>query len=225
VALSHYTLPINIENLHMIKHYSLLALQKAINHALRLDPDTPPKLQSLDQKVIEIIISPLNVYFFMRFHNSEIELLDNYQGEPDTVIHSSPLGLIRLSLLPVSNVRSLFHDQIKITGDTELGQAVKQLFDEIDIDWEGHLAHFTGDVVAHQVGRFVKRGKAFQTRLKSSLKHNVSEYIQEEAKLTPPQEALEDFMNDIDALVLRVERLEAQINQDLTSDLINHETP
>ncbi|MDF1677894.1 MAG: SCP2 sterol-binding domain-containing protein [Legionellaceae bacterium] len=197
----------------MIKHYSLITLQKAINRALALDTSFPQKMKPLHGKVLEIIISPLNVYFFMRFNHDTIELLANYAAEPDTVIHSSPLGLIRLSLLPASKVRSLFNDQIKITGDTEFGQAVKQLFDSVDIDWEGHLAHFTGDVVAHQIGRFVRRGKRFKQSLKASIKHNVSEYIQEEAYITPPREALEDFMNDIDALVLRVERLTAHINQ------------
>ncbi|MCK1850929.1 YihY/virulence factor BrkB family protein, partial [Legionella pneumophila] len=33
---------------------------------------------------------------------------------------------------------------------------------EIDIDWEGHLAHFTGDVVAHQIGSFVRKGLEFK---------------------------------------------------------------
>ncbi len=204
----------------MIKHYSLAALQKAMNHALALDPTTPQKIKALEHKVLEVIISPLEVRFFMQFTAHQINLLADYPSAPDTVIRSSPLGLIRLSLLPASKVRSLFNEQIKMSGDTEFGQAVKHLFDDIDIDWEGHLAHFTGDVVAHQVGRFVRRGRSFKQTLKASLKHNVSDYLQEEAGLTPPREALEDFMNDIDALALRVERLTAHINQELT----DHET-
>ena len=44
-----------------------------------------------------------------------------------------------------------------MTGDVELGQQVKTLFDEIDIDWEGHLARFTGDVVAFQVGSLFRQ--------------------------------------------------------------------
>jgi ubiquinone biosynthesis accessory factor UbiJ len=204
----------------MIKHYSLTALQKAMHHALALDPATAPQIKALDGKVLKIIINPLDVCFFMQFTENTIALLAEYADEPDTVIQSSPLGLIRLSLLPASSVRSLFNDRIKITGDTAFGQQVKQLFDGIDIDWEGHLAHFTGDVVAHQIGRFVRGGKRFKQSIETSLKHNMGEYIQEEACLTPPREALEDFMNDIDALALRVERLAAHINQHIAA----HET-
>ena len=144
----------------MIKQYSLLALQKAINHGLALDPTTPQKILALHGKILEIIVSPLEVHFYMHFSHTQIELLAKTpeQKKPNTTIHSSPLGLIRLSLLPASNVRSLFHENIRIIGDIELGQQVKQLFDGLDIDWEGHLAHFTGDVVAHQLGRFARGG-------------------------------------------------------------------
>ncbi|MDX2345945.1 MAG: SCP2 sterol-binding domain-containing protein [Legionella sp.] len=197
----------------MIKQYSLSALQKAINHALALDPATIKKIKPLNHKTIKIIIKPLNTCFFMRFTEHSIELLADYHGEPNTTIQSSPLGLIRLSLLPASKVRSLFNDQVKMTGDTELGQAVKHLFDGIDIDWEAHLAHFTGDVVAHQLGRFVTRGQRFTQSLTSSFKQNLGEYIQEEVCLSPPREAVEDFMNDVDTLALELERLDAHINQ------------
>ncbi|MCH9755915.1 MAG: SCP2 sterol-binding domain-containing protein [Gammaproteobacteria bacterium] len=204
----------------MLKHYSLSALQKAINHALALDPTTPQKIEALNGKILQMIVSPLDVHFFMCFNRQTIELLADCVDEPNTTIYSSPLGLIRLSLLPASKVRSLFNDQIRMTGDTEFGQAVKQLFDGIDIDWEGHLAHFTGDVVAHQIGRFMRRGKRFKQSLKTSLKQNLGEYVQEEARLSPPREEIEDFMNDIDALALQVERLKAHINQHLAA----HET-
>ncbi len=197
----------------MIKKYTLIALQKAINHALSLDETMPAKMKKLDGKVIELIISPLNAFFFITFADQSLILLSNYDGEPDTIIHSSPIGLIRLSILPTSKVRSLFNDQIKISGNIELGQQLKNLFDEIDIDWEGHLAHFTGDVVAHQIGSLMRRGHAFQQQISSSMFRQLSEYIQEEAGLVPPTEELNDFFQDVDELSLRTERLAAHVNQ------------
>ena len=140
----------------MLKEYSLLALQKAINCALTLDEDMPAKIKPLEGKVLEVVINPLNVCFFLNFHQGCVRLLAYYEGIPDTVIHSNPLGLIRLSLLPASKLRSVFNDNIRISGDVELGQEVKALFDNIEVDWEGHLAHFTGDVVAHQIGSWVR---------------------------------------------------------------------
>ena len=109
----------------MIKKYSLKALQKAINHALALDSTMPDKIGKLHGKVLEIIVAPLGVNFYLRFEEQQLELLDSYEGQPDTIIHSSPLGLIRLSFLPASKARSLFNDKIRLSGDTELGLQVK----------------------------------------------------------------------------------------------------
>ncbi|MGL5742655.1 MAG: ubiquinone biosynthesis accessory factor UbiJ [Legionella sp.] len=205
----------------MLKKYSLKALQIAINQAAKLDESMPEKLQALDNKVLEMIISPLNVNFFILFKNGEIILLDRYDKEADTVIHSNPLGLIRLSLLPASQARSLFNDKIRMTGDTELGQQVKKLFDEMDIDWEGHLAHFTGDVVAHQIGSFVRKGMAMQKQFSESMRQNVTEYLQEELRVVPSKYELEDFFAEVDELSLSVERLQAHINQLLRHYEIN----
>ncbi|QMT58736.1 MULTISPECIES: ubiquinone biosynthesis accessory factor UbiJ [unclassified Legionella] len=197
----------------MLKKYSLKALQIAINKAAKLDEQMPAKLKALDNKTLEIIISPLNVNFFIHFKDGEIVLLDCFDSKADTVIHSNPLGLIRLSLLPASKARSLFNDKIRMTGDTELGQHVKKLFDEMDIDWEGHLAHFTGDVVAHQIGSFVRKGMAFKKKVDDSFHQNVTEYLQEELRVMPTKYELEDFFVEVDELSLSVERLQAHVNQ------------
>lgn len=205
----------------MLKKYSLKALQTAINQALNLDEHMPDKLQTLNEKVIEMVITPLNVNFYIQFQNSHMLLLDQYEGHPDTIIHSNPIGLIRLSLLPASKARSLFNDKIRMSGDIELGQQIKKLFDEIDIDWEGHLAHFTGDVVAHQIGSFIRKGMEFKKQFSNSMQLNVTEYLQEELRVVPSKNELDDFFNDVDELTLSVERLQARVNQ-LMSQNENH---
>ncbi len=197
----------------MLKKYSLKALQLAINQAMSLDEHMPAKLQALNGKVLEMIIAPLEVNFFIHFSEGTMLLLDEYENQVDTVIHSNPIGLIRLSLLPASKARSLFNDKVRISGDIELGQNVKKLFDEMDIDWEGHLAQFTGDVVAHQIGSLVRKGMEFTKHFGESMRHNVTEYLQEELRAVPTRDELDDFFNDIDELSLSVERLQAQINQ------------
>ncbi|CZH28984.1 TPA: hypothetical protein I8Y89_001870 [Legionella pneumophila] len=202
----------------MLKEYSLKALQTAINQAMKLDEQMPQKLQKLDGKTLEMVITPLNVNFYIRFKGSEMQLLHRIDGRPDTIIHSNPIGLIRLSLLPTSKARSLFNDKIRISGDIELGQSVKKLFDEIDIDWEGHLAHFTGDVVAHQIGSFVRKGLEFKNQFSTSMQQNITEFLQEELRICPSRNELEDFFAEVDELVLSVDRLQAHINNLMRDD-------
>lgn len=195
----------------MLKRYSLKALQHALNKALALDEQWPNKTQELHGRVVHLVIAPLDVSFFIRFSDGQLQLLDEYDGEVDTTIRSSPLGLIRLSVLPASKARSLFNDKVRISGDIELGQKIKQLFDGLDIDWEGHLAHFTGDVVAYQVGSLLRKGFSFTQGVGDSMRQNVSEFLQEELSVTPSAEELADFYSDVDQLSLAVERLQARI--------------
>ncbi|HAT6914387.1 TPA: hypothetical protein JAZ40_08890 [Legionella pneumophila] len=202
----------------MLKEYSLKALQTAINQAMKLDEQMPQKIQKLDGKTLEMVITPLNVNFYIRFKGSEMQLLHRIDGRPDTIIHSNPIGLIRLSLLPTSKARSLFNDKIRISGDIELGQSVKKLFDEIDIDWEGHLTHFTGDVVAHQIGSFVRKGLEFKNQFSTSMQQNITEFLQEELRICPSRNELEDFFAEVDELVLSVDRLQAHINNLMSDD-------
>lgn len=205
----------------MIKQYSLLALQKAINYALSLDDTMPDKLAPLHGKLVEIIIAPLDVRFFMAFETQQLHLLTSASRPADTTIRSNPLGLIRLSFLPASKTRSLFNDTVTLSGDTQLGQDIKRLFDSLDIDWEGHLAHFTGDVVAYHAGSLVRKGKQLQAQISHSLRDNLAEYLQEESQMFPPKEEVMDFFHDVDALAMDVERLQAHINRIVTPDEID----
>lgn len=197
----------------MIKSYTLKALQKAINHGLALDESSEHRIKQLQGKKIKIVIKPIDVQFYIHFSETTLELSPELNEEVDTVIESSPIGLIRLSLLPSSKVRSLFNDQIKLTGNTEVGQQVKQLFDELDIDWEGHLAQFTGDVVAHQIGSIFRKGQRVTEKLSDSIQNSMTEFLQEEVRMFPPKEEIQDFYQDVDDLLLGVERIEAKINQ------------
>lgn len=197
----------------MLKDYSLKILQKALNKALQLDTNITEKLQRFAGKIVEVYIIPLNINFFITFVGNEIELSSKHELPADTIISSSPLGLIRLSLLPISKARSIFNKNMSITGDIELGQDLKKLFDSLEIDWEGHLASFTGDVIAYQVGSIFRRGQNAGRNFKKSMQENLSEYLQHEIRIFPSRLEVEDFYNDINDLVLDTDRLAAHLKK------------
>jgi ubiquinone biosynthesis protein UbiJ len=141
----------------MIKDFSLKTLELAINTALKMDTQYIDKLTPLAHHSVELIVMPFQISFFMAFREDHITLSSTQNKPADTIIQSSPMGFIRLSFLPSSKARSLFNDKIRISGNTELGMAIKKLFDGLDLDWEGHIASFTGDIVAHQIGQFVQK--------------------------------------------------------------------
>lgn len=195
----------------MIKELSLRTLEQAIRSALALDEKSSTRLAALDGKTLALVILPLDVRFFIEFAHSSLFIKAHTDHIPDCTIKSSPMGLVRLSLLPASKARSLFNDHIKMEGNAEFGEAVKALFDDLDIDWEGHLAYFTGDVVAHQIGNVVRKGAAFTEHLRNSFKHQFGDFLKEELRVSPGQEELRDFFDDVDIIRADVERLAAKI--------------
>lgn len=197
----------------MIKQYSLNLLTDAANRVLQLDHDIDKKLAPLNGKLIHMILLPLRADFYLSFTDNQIFFLAHASKTPDTHIESSPIGLIRLSLLPASKTRSLFHDGIKISGDVRVGEHVKTLFDTLDLDWETHLAYLTGDVAAYQIGLCVKKISHTLHHAHQSMKTNLTEYLQEEITLLPPAEAIENLFEDIQVLTDDVARLEARITQ------------
>lgn len=195
----------------MLKKVSLQTLQFAINQAIALDSNIPEQLSKLNHKIIEMVVLPLHVHFYICIEEGKINLKSRIEGTPDTIIHSSPMGLIRLSLLPASKMRSLFNDQIRISGNVELGQELKKIFDSMQIDWEGHLAYFTGDVVAHHIGKIFKKGREFGKNYAEGFKRSGKDYLVHELHSVPSKKELETFYSDVDDLRLRTERLSAHI--------------
>lgn len=197
----------------MIRELTLRTLEQAIQSALALDEQSVTRLAALDGKTLALVILPLGVRFFIEFTDHNLFVKPHTSHAPDCTIQSSPMGLVRLSLLPASKARSLFNDEIKMEGDAEFGEAVKALFDDLDIDWEGHLAYFTGDVVAQQIGNVVRKGLSFTEHIKNSLKNQFGDFFKEELRVAPGQEELRDFFDDVDSIRADIERLEAKVAQ------------
>jgi ubiquinone biosynthesis protein UbiJ len=107
----------------------------------------------------------------------------------------------------------MFKGRIRIDGDTESGHRFKQLLATVNIDWEEQLSQYSGDVIAHQLGRFLRHGKEWLQDSRQRLDRNLSEYLQEEIKLLPQQEEVDQFMSDVDALRADTDRLLARFER------------
>ena len=98
---------------------------------------------------------------------------------------------------------------LKIEGDVELANQLRAIFMRVDIDWEEVASKCVGDSLAYQLGVFARRAKNYQLRSVENLRLDVSEYLQEESRITPTKVEIEKFLNDVDELDADIERLEA----------------
>ena len=68
-----------------------------------------------------------------------------------------------------------------------------------------------GDVPAFHAARLAKKFRAFLQGSQKSICDNINEYVHEEAMWLPSREALNDFFNEIDAIRMEVDRMEARM--------------
>lgn len=86
-------------------------------------------------------------------------------------------------------------------------------------DWEEQLSRVIGDVLAHRLSNGL-RGvyKSYKRGIKSFEK-NLTQYLQEEANLLPPREALEDFFQDVQQVHDAVNQCEIKLHKFISTKL------
>ncbi len=205
----------------MLTKSLLTVIEIAINRYIGLDPHTQQRLQQLAGNYITIECTGLATPFIFQLQltNDKIRVLpDDPTVVPTTYIKGTPLALCRLGILSTDN--GIVNQDIEISGDIELGQTIKTIFDNMDIDWEGHLANGIGDVAAHAVGNAARRIKRAVKHTVRTTRANVSEYVTEEIRITPTHIELTDFLTDVDnvrddtaRLIARITHLENQLQE------------
>jgi len=198
------------------------SIEMAVNRVLQLDEDTLARLQRLQGKVIAIEIRGLDVSLYLMPGPDKLSIYGRFEGEPDTVLRGTPVALMRMGLVKHAG-DVLFAGDVEISGDVELGQQFSEILDALDIDWEEHLSHFTGDLVAHKLGNVVRSALSWGQQTVDTLGQDVAEYFQEENEALPNGDEVENYISQVDVLRSDVDRMEARV-QRLENHLKNKQT-
>jgi len=189
-----------------------LALESAVNGFLQLDPDTVARLQGLQGKVVAVELRGLDITLYLIPAVDRLNVFTDFDGEPDTVLSGTPLGLARMGLAKHTG-DAFFEGDVKISGDVELGQQFQAILDGLDMDWEEHLSRITGDVVAHRVGDLVRGALRWGQQAADTLGRDAAEYLQEESSDLPNRIEMDNFLADVDTLRNDVERMQARVSR------------
>jgi len=187
-----------------------LALESAINTALKFDPGTRQSLIPLTGKVLRI-----------KTHQPKLELSLNVIGD-QLFINAHPCGeyttlvegrLLELFSLIISPGPSLAKSGVTVGGQISLLANYQQILSTLDIDWEDALSSALGEVPAHQLGNrlrglfnwLIPRVKSFPSFL--------SEFLTEELRAIPASTELEQFTVNVTTLRQDADRLEARLQK------------
>lgn len=200
----------------MLMSFLLSTAEKFLNQFLHLDPETPNRLAALNNKIVAIKSPSIKQTVYFQFTQTKIKLLAYYDGMVDVVLEGTPFDFLRLNFAG-STSSALFASDITMSGDIDAAEKFKLLFARLDIDWEEQLSRITGDIVAHQVGNFVRALCIWARQATDTVQQDITEYLQEEANLLPTRIELEDFFAEVDTLRNDVERLAMKMERLLHS--------
>jgi len=188
------------------------AIETALNQYIALDPQGLELFRKIQGKVIAIELSGLNMTLFFIPSHDQIHVMSNFDGDVDARLRGAPASLLRMGLSTHAESQ-LFSGDIEISGDTELAQSFQQALDQLDIDWEEHLSHITGDVIAHQIGRGIREMMQWGQQAQDSFVQDSAEYLVEESNLVPTVREVEQFNRSVDNVRNDIERLQARIQR------------
>jgi ubiquinone biosynthesis protein UbiJ len=198
----------------MLPLIATATLEKALNRCLKLDPESLAKVIALEGRVIALQIDGLGQMLFLVPTVTGLRVQSVFEGEPDVTIKGGPFSLARMGLS--ERPTEVFGNGVEMSGDAHLGRKIQHILDGLNLDWEEQLSHFTGDVIAHQVGNTMRELFAWGRKSSDTLGRDVAEYFQEEsrdlvvrAELNPFLDAVDTLRSDVDRLAQRIERLQS----------------
>ena len=192
----------------MLTSASCAALEKAINSSLSLDPTTQNKLAAYAGKIIRIACTKPEIIFYMRI-DSSIRILQYCEDTVDAGIEGPSHEW--LALLAADDAASaLINGKLKMQGDSSLFLELKTIAAQIDLDWEGYIARFIGDVPAHFAGKAASSLMGLGQQARQTLLRTVDNFLHEEARILPTRIECENLYTQLRDLEMHIDRLEAK---------------
>ena len=89
----------------------------------------------------------------------------------------------------------------------------RKIVGDLDIDWEAPIVNAIGPVFGHQLAEVIRAITRTSGTTHRRMKRQLSEFILEEGRLSPPKPELDSFFTAVDDLVLRTDRIESRLKR------------
>jgi ubiquinone biosynthesis protein UbiJ len=188
---------------------TLAALEAVLNRALALSPHSLAELSRLEDDVFALHCTTPQVSFYLHPGAQGIRLTGFHHGPVTTSIKGAAGDFTELASSK-DPTATLINGGLELEGDSAPLIELQHILADLDIDWEAPLVNSLGDVAGHQLAEALRSTFAWGKQASASLTRQLQEFIQEEARLSPPRLELEDFYRDVQDLGLRVDRLQSR---------------
>lgn len=187
-------------------------LEAAINKLSSLDPTFNERSQKLLGRRLMVEIEELKVPLTFVVTEQKINVLSGKNEPADCSIKTSFAALKELKD-PNQITKLIKEGQLQLEGDLHLAQQVSELAKQTNIDWEEHMSQYLGDGLAHKVvSRFKNFGQVLAEKNRD-FADIFTELAQDEVKVTPHPEEVQQFSDKVSQTRSKVDKLAARVQE------------
>ena len=192
---------------------ALAGAEQALNQAIALAPHSHQELDAVSGTLLGVEVTTLDLTVYIEMvRGTEVRLMAHCEQDTDAFVRGTleDFAALASSCDPAA---TLINSGIELEGSSASLITLHQVIARMEIDWEAPLVDLLGDVAGHQIANGLRRFFRWGEGARASLKRQVSEYLLEEGRLTPPKAELEHFYDAVQSVAMRVERAQSQVEK------------
>jgi ubiquinone biosynthesis protein UbiJ len=190
-----------------------LAIEAVIAKAVELSPGTQSRLKQLHPLAMEIRCTQPALRMFVSVEDDGGIQIASYRETKATVsVEGTWLDFSRVATAS-DPAAALINGDVKIRGDTAPLMQLQTIVGDLNIDWEAPIVDAVGPVFGHQLAEVIRAVTRSSGTTHRRMKRQLSEFILEEGRLSPPKPELDSFFTAVDDLVLRTDRIESRLKR------------
>jgi len=186
------------------------ALESALNHTLALDPDTQRKLVALEGRCVQLHLHGPAIALAVTVREGRLQV-GPPQDDAQLRVAATPGSL--LAMLFRRDDEGVAPGKVEIAGDADLARRLEKLASAFAPDFEEAFAQRFGDVLGVPLARAVRQGLAHARESAAHLTEDSADWLREEARVALAPGEVEGFLDGVDHLRERGERLEARVQR------------
>jgi ubiquinone biosynthesis protein UbiJ len=186
------------------------ALETALNHTLSLDPDTRQRLAALDGRSVQLHLRGPEIALAVTVEKDRLKV-GPPQDDSQLRVAATPGSL--LSMMFRRDDDGIAPGKVDIAGDAELARRLEKLASKFAPDFEEAFARTFGDVLGVPLAKAVRKGLSHARETASHLTEDGADWVRDEARVAMAPGEVEGFLDGVDALRERSDRLESRVQR------------
>ena len=186
------------------------ALETALNHTLSLDPDTQQRLAALNGRSVQLHLRGPEIALAVTVEDARLKV-GPPQDDSQLRVAATPGSLLAMVFRRGDD--GIAPGKVEIAGDAELARRLEKLASKFAPDFEEAFARTFGDVMGVPLAKAVRKGLAHARETAMHLTEDSADWLREEARIALAPGEVESFLDGVDTLRERSERLESRVQR------------